>query len=195
MSVSAPRDWTVRAIRADEWAAVKALRLTALRDPLAHLAFLDTYEKAVDRPESHWQERAAGAAEGAAGARQVVAEVPGGTWAGTLTVLMEEAGTTDWAGHPVERRQGHVVGVYVRPEWRGTGMIKELFDAGIAWAWERGAERVRLLVHEDNGRAQGCYRKLGFVPAQGAPGEDELEFVLGRADTGRSGQGAAPAAG
>ncbi|CAL9465405.1 hypothetical protein SUDANB58_02731 [Streptomyces sp. enrichment culture] len=181
MSASDPRDWAVRAIRADEWAAVKAMRLTALRDPLAHLAFLDTYERAVVRPESYWRERTAGAAEGAAGARQVVAEVPGGAWAGTLTVLMEEAGATDWAGHPVERRQGHVVGVYVRPQWRGTGVIGELFDAGVAWAWGRGAERVRLLVHEDNGRAQGCYRKLGFVPSGvTVPGENELEFVLVR---------------
>ncbi|MEU0743994.1 GNAT family N-acetyltransferase [Streptomyces sp. NPDC006134] len=186
MSASAPRDRVVRAIRADEWAAVKEMRLTALRDPLAHLAFLETYEGAVARPESYWRERAAGAAEGAAGARQVVAEVPGGPWAGTLTVLMEEAGTTDWAGCPVERRQGHVVGVYVRPEWRGTGLVEELFDAGVAWAWGRGAERVRLFVHEDNGRARSCYRKLGFVPSgvtlpmQGAPGENELELVLVR---------------
>ncbi|MEV5887512.1 GNAT family N-acetyltransferase [Streptomyces sp. NPDC052020] len=186
MSASASGDWVIRTIRAEEWAAVKALRLTALRDPLARIAFLETYETAADRPESFWRERAAGAAEDAAGARQVVAEVPGGAWAGTLTVLLEEAGTTDWAGLPVDRRQGHVVGVYVRPEWRGTGVTGALFEAGLAWAWGRGAERVRLIVHEDNGRARGCYRKLGFVPSgvsvpmRGAPGENELEFVRGR---------------
>ncbi|WP_029382169.1 GNAT family N-acetyltransferase [Streptomyces leeuwenhoekii] len=186
MSAPVSGDWVIRAVRADEWAAVRALRLAALRDPVARIAFLESYEAAADRPESFWRERAAGAAEGAAGARQVVAEVPGGAWAGTLTVLIEEAGTTDWAGLPVERRQGHVVGVYVRPEWRGTGLTGALFDAGLAWAWRRGAERVRLIVHEDNGRAQGCYRKLGFVPSgvsvpmQGAPEERELEFELGR---------------
>lgn len=36
-------------------------------------------------------------------ARQFVAVGLSGDWAGTLTVLVEEAGTQDWAGFPVER--------------------------------------------------------------------------------------------
>ncbi|MFV0135054.1 GNAT family N-acetyltransferase [Streptomyces sp. HMX87] len=177
---------TIRAVRAEEWPAVRELRLRALRDPVAHLAFLETYEAAAARPESYWQERAARAAEGQPTAQQIIAEGPGGRWLGTLTVLMEEAGTTDWAGFPVERRQGHVVGVFVRPEWRGSGLTKALFDAGLEWAWGRGAERVRLIVHEANGRAQGLYRKVGFapsgvtVPLADNAGEAELEFVLDR---------------
>ncbi|MGW7280619.1 GNAT family N-acetyltransferase [Streptomyces sp. NPDC054844] len=186
MSATAPGDYVIRSIRADEWPAVKELRLRALRDPLAHLAYLETYDVAAARPDSYWQERAAGAAEGASGARQIVAEVPGGMWLGTLTVLVEEAGTTDWAGCSVDRRQGHVVGVFVRPEWRGSGLTKALFDAGLEWAWASGLERVRLIVHPDNGRAQGAYRKAGFapsgrtVPLVGGPGDHELEFVLER---------------
>jgi len=174
----------VRAVRAEEWPEVKALRLAALRDPVAHLAFLDTYEAAAARSDSYWRERAAGAAEGAAGARQVVAVGPGGVWAGTATVLVEEAGTTDWAGFPVERRQGHVVGVFVRPEFRGRGLTERIFTAVLAWSWETGVERVRLIVHADNGRAQGFYRKIGFepsgveVPLAGREDERELEFVL-----------------
>ena len=99
-------------------------------------------------------------------------------------MLIEEAGTEDWAGFPVERKQGHVVGVFVRPEYRGIGLTEVLFDAGLEWAWEQGAERVRLIVHEDNGRAQRLYRKVGFVPTGvtvplgTAPGESELEFAL-----------------
>ncbi len=100
-------------------------------------------------------------------------------------MLVEEAGTTDWTGSPVERRQGHVVGVYVRPEWRGSGLTKALFGAGLEWAWAGGAERVRLVVHPDNERAQGAYRKAGFVPSGrtvpptgGKRGEVELEFVI-----------------
>ncbi|MGW8066537.1 GNAT family N-acetyltransferase [Streptomyces ziwulingensis] len=187
MSASVPGDYVIRSPRADEWPAVKELRLRALRDPLAHLAYLETYDDAVVRPDSFWRERAAGGAEGAAGARQIVAEGPGGLWLGTLTVLVEEAGTTDWAGLPVERRQGHVVGVFVRPEWRGSGLTKALFDAGLEWAWESGLERVRLIVHPDNGRARGAYRKAGFAPSGrtvplvgGAAGEVELELVRER---------------
>ncbi|MDN3253718.1 GNAT family N-acetyltransferase [Streptomyces mutabilis] len=187
MSASVPGDYVIRSIRADEWPAVKELRLRALRDPLAHLAYLETYDFAAARPDSFWQERAAKSAEGASGARQIIAEGPGGLWLGTLTVLVEEAGTTDWAGSPVERRQGHVVGVFVRREWRGSGLTKALFDAGLEWAWASGLERVRLIVHPDNGRAQAAYRKAGFAPSGrtvplvgGGPGEVELEFVVER---------------
>ncbi|MFK4145700.1 GNAT family N-acetyltransferase [Streptomyces sp. NPDC004065] len=156
--------YLVRAIRAEEWPAVKELRLQALQDPIAHLAFLETYDNAVARPDTYWQERAAKAATGADGVRQFIVEGPDGAWVGSVTVLVEEAGTTDWAGFPVERRQGHLVGVYVRPEHRGCGLTEVLFAEALDWAWGEGAERVRLIVHEDNGRAQRFYRRVGFVP-------------------------------
>ncbi|MET9911199.1 GNAT family N-acetyltransferase [Streptomyces sp. NPDC006476] len=178
--------YKIRSIRADEWPAAKALRLVALQDPVAPLAFLETYDNALAHPDSFWQERAKGSCEGATGAQQIIAEGPDGEWVGTLTVLIEEAGATDWAGFPVERRQGHIVGVFVRPEYRGIGLTEVLFDAGLEWAWAQGAERVRLIVHEDNGRAQRLYRKVGFVPTgvtvplPQAGGEAELEFALER---------------
>ncbi|MEV5339010.1 GNAT family N-acetyltransferase [Streptomyces sp. NPDC052676] len=182
--VDADETFVVRAVRAEEWPAAKALRLAALRDPVAHLAFLETYETALDRPDSFWRERTAGVADGSDGARQIIAEGPDGVWAGTVTVLVEEAGTTDWAGFPVERRQGHVVGVFVRPEYRGRGLTERIFGAALAWCRQIGLERVRLIVHADNGRAQGFYRKIGFepsgveVPLAGREDERELEFAL-----------------
>jgi GNAT superfamily N-acetyltransferase len=178
--------YLVRAIRADEWPAMKALRLEALQDPVAHLAFVDTYDEAVSRPDSFWQERAVGSGVGATGAQQFIAEGPDGDWVGSVTMLVEEAGTTDWAGVPVERRQGHVVGVYVRPEHRGCGLTEVLFDEALQWVWGMGVDGARLFVHEDNGRAQRFYRRVGFVPSGrtvplGArPDETELEFVLER---------------
>lgn len=176
-------NYKIRSIHADEWAAAKELRLVSLQDPVAHLAFLETYEAAVARPDSFYQERAAGAAEGAEGAQQIIAEGPDGEWVGTVTVLLEEAGTTDWAGFPVERKQGHLVAVFVRPEVRGIGLTEVLFDAGLEWAWGRGAERVRLIVHEDNARARRFYGKVGFAPSGvlvplGDSGERELEMVI-----------------
>ncbi|MFE4966012.1 GNAT family N-acetyltransferase [Streptomyces sp. NPDC056660] len=177
-------DYVVRAIRAEEWEAVKRLRLVALRDPVADIAFLESYEDARARPDSFYQERAARSAQEPSGARQFIAEAADGVWAGSVTVLVEEAGSTDWAGVPVERRQGHVVGAFVRPEHRGSGLLKALFDAGVAWAREQGAERVRLLVHEENARAQAAYRKAGFVPSGVLvpfvkdEAENEVEFVL-----------------
>ncbi|GAA4031386.1 MULTISPECIES: GNAT family N-acetyltransferase [Streptomyces] len=178
--------YVIRSVRADEWPAVKELRLAALKDPVAHLAFLETYDEAAAKPDSFWKERTASGAEGATGVQQIIAEGPDGRWVGTLTVLVEEPGTTDWAGFPVERKQGHLVGVFVRPEERGNGLTEVLFDAALEWAWAQGAERVRLIVHEENGRAQRFYRKVGFVPSgvtvplAARPGELELEFVLER---------------
>ncbi|GGV70089.1 MULTISPECIES: GNAT family N-acetyltransferase [Streptomyces] len=176
--------YLVRAVRAHEWSAVKALRLEALQDPVAHLAFLETYADAVTQPDSFWQERTAGACAGATGAQQFIAEGPDGTWVGTVTVLLEEPGTTDWSGQPVQQRQGHVVGVYVRPEHRGSGLTEVLFDEAVRWARQAGAERMRLFVHEDNGRAERFYRKAGFTfsgrttPLPARPEEKELEYVL-----------------
>jgi GNAT superfamily N-acetyltransferase len=184
MTGSPGEKFVVRALRAEEWQRAKELRLVALRDPVAPIAFLDTYEEAVERPDSYWQERAAGSGEGASGARQFIAEAGDGEWVGTFALLVEEAGSTDWAGFPVERDQGHVVGVFVRPEWRGGAVAPALLEAAVGWAWERGLERVRLIVHEDNARAQRFYRRAGFmpsgvtVPLPQAPGEKELEFVL-----------------
>ncbi|MFE7895750.1 GNAT family N-acetyltransferase [Streptomyces sp. NPDC057412] len=185
MCTSSPESYVIRSIRADEWPAVKELRLAALQDPVAHLAFLESYEDALTRSDAFWQERAAGACEGADGAQQIIAARPDGVWVGTATVLVEEPGTTDWAGLPVERKQGHVVGVFVRPEERGSGLTDVLFDAALEWAWSRGAERVRLIVHEENGRAQRFYRRVGFVPSGttvpvGEQGARELEFVIER---------------
>ncbi|MFB7506199.1 GNAT family N-acetyltransferase [Streptomyces broussonetiae] len=182
--MSTSHDYVIRAIRPDDWPRVKQLRLDALRDPVAHLAFLESYDDAEARADAFWQDRAVGSGERSTTARQLIAEAPDGQWAGSVTVLIEEAGTKDWAGYLVERRQGHVVGVFVRPEHRGNGLVKALFDAGVEWAREQGARRVRLLVHEDNARAQGAYRKAGFVPSGVCvpffrdEAQNELEFVL-----------------
>ncbi|KOV57922.1 acetyltransferase [Streptomyces sp. MMG1121] len=179
-------DYVIRAIRPDDWPLVKQLRLDALRDPVAHLAFLESYDEAASRSDAFWQDRAIGSGEGSSAARQFIAEASDGSWAGTLTVLIEEAGTKDWKEGTVERRQGHVVGVYVRPGHRGNGLIKALLDAGVTWAWERDAQRVRLYVHEENARAQGAYRKAGFVPSGEIvpfvrdPAQWELELVVER---------------
>jgi len=178
--------FVIRSVRADEWRAAKELRLAALRDPVAHLAFLETYEEAVGRPDSFWQERVRRAAEGETGAQQIIAEGPDGEWVGELVVFVEEPGDVDWAGFAVEEKQGHIVAVFVLPEHRGCGLTDVLFDAALEWAWEAaGVERVRLIVHQDNARAQRFYRRVGFVPSGvtvplSGSDDSELEFVLER---------------
>ena len=188
--------YVMRSVRADEWPLARELRLEALQDPVAPVAFLDSYEAAVARPDAFWQDRTAAAAEGG-DVRQFVAESPEGDWVGTVTVLVESPDDEVRFGEAVAVDQAHLVGVFVRPEVRGTGVTDALFREAVDWAWALsapGMERVRLYVHEKNPRAAAFYRKFGFAPsgrriaAPGDRGEQELEYVLGREGQGEAGE-------
>ncbi|MFI5866914.1 GNAT family N-acetyltransferase [Streptomyces sp. NPDC051546] len=181
-------EYVVRPVRADEWLKVKELRLAALRDPAAAVAFLETLEQGEARSDALWQERAAGAAAGS-GIRQFIAEGPDGQWGGSVTVLLEEAGTTDIFDGEIAQAQAHLVGVFVRPAQRGTGLTEALFEAALEWAWgleEPVLARVRLFVHAENARAGAFYRRFGFVPSGKVvpmptdPSAKELEYVFPR---------------
>lgn len=174
---------TIRAVRAEEWPAAKELRLAALRDPAAPIAFMDTYDQARARADAWWQDRTARGAEHGPN-RQFVAELPaerdgsGSVLAGTVTVILEEPGTEDFLGGRVDRRQAHLVAVFVRTEHRGGRLAADLFRAAVDWARaQHGVARVRLFVHADNHRAQAFYRKAGFVRAGIAGDEYEMEYA------------------
>ncbi|MET8685630.1 GNAT family N-acetyltransferase [Streptomyces sp. NPDC004732] len=182
----------IRAVRHEDWARIKALRLDALRDPVAHLAFHETREQAAAQPDGFWQDRAAGAAEGRT-VRQFVAETAEtmgtaeGRWLGTVSVLVEQPGVECFFGDVPEVLQTHIVGVFVRPEARGTGLAEDLLRAALEWSWsltEPPVERVRLFVHEDNARAEAMYGKVGFkrtghsVPAAADPARSDSELAL-----------------
>ncbi|MEU3504689.1 GNAT family N-acetyltransferase [Streptomyces hundungensis] len=177
----------IRPVRADEWRKLKELRLAALADPAAPVAFMDTWQNASAQPDSFWQERAERASQGNS-VRQFVAEGPDGEWAGTVAVLVEAEGADDIFGARVDTAQAHLVGVFVRQEFRGTGLTELLFEGALEWAWsleEPRLHRARLFVHEDNPRAQAFYRKAGFV-ATGVTallsedGRHDLELEIGR---------------
>ncbi len=182
-------DYSIRAVQQADWQRVKEIRLASLLDPVAPLAFLETHEQAVARPDEFWQERAAGSRAGLI-SRQFVAEQPDGSWLGTLTVLVEPAGAEVPFGEPAEISQTHLVGVFIRPEARGTGLTDELFRTALEWSWalpEPRIERVRLYVHEENTRAQSFYRRTGFRPTGATtpvphdPAATEIEFAIPRA--------------
>ncbi|MEV8529283.1 MULTISPECIES: N-acetyltransferase [unclassified Streptomyces] len=180
-------DYVIRPVRADEWLRMKELRMVALADPVAPVAFLETTEQALERPDAFWQERTAKVSHGTS-ARQFVAEGPDGELVGTVVVLVEQPGAKDIFGREITAPQAHLVGVFVRVEHRGVGLTERLFEAAMEWAWaleEPAVERIRLYVHEENPRAQGFYRKIGFVstgvsaPIEGEAGglDWEMEVV------------------
>ncbi|MCS0638836.1 GNAT family N-acetyltransferase [Streptomyces sp. LP05-1] len=182
--------YIIRPVRAGEWRKARELRLDALQDPAASIAFLDTYEAAVQRSAAHWKDWVGRVAdEHGPDGRQFVAEASDGTWAGSVTVLVEPADGTERFGGVNELDQTHLVGVYARPEARGNGVMDALFRVGVGWSWELAepkVQRVRLWVHERNDRAVGFYRRAGFEPsgatvaAQGEPDAQELEYELRR---------------
>ncbi|MBD0692500.1 GNAT family N-acetyltransferase [Streptomyces sp. CBMA123] len=179
----------IRRVRTDEWERVKEIRLAALRDPVANIAFLDTHENAAARPDEFWQERTAGAAEGDS-VHQLVAEAADGHWLGTMTVLVERPGGAGaLGGDVITVPQTHIVGVYVRPEARGTGLANELIRAAQECSWsitEPRIQRVRLFVHESNARAEAMYVRAGFkhsgvsVPVPGDETRREIELAVER---------------
>ncbi|WP_435601502.1 N-acetyltransferase family protein [Streptomyces sp. C10-9-1] len=160
-------EYLIRPVRPEDWEQVRELRLAALQDPLASIAFLESYETALARPDVEWRQRTAEAAEGRH-VVQLVAEGPDGRWDGTVSVLVERAGAAPRLGKPARVHQGHVVGVFVRAEARGRGVADALFRAALDWAWELREpriERVRLIFHADNERAARMYRRIGFAPS------------------------------
>lgn len=154
-------DAAVRRIRLHEWREVRELRIRAVSDPAAPIAFLTTREQELARDDAHWQSRTADAALGL-NAAQFVA-ISGERWVGSATVLVREAGATDALGRGVAAPRAELVGVFVDADHRGRGFLDELVAAASGWARAVGADGLTLDVHVDNARAQAAYRRLGFT--------------------------------
>ncbi|UYO98629.1 GNAT family N-acetyltransferase [Microbacterium sp. M28] len=177
---------SVRRVRADEWREVRQLRLHALADAAAPIAFLDTLANATVRPDDFWQERTARAA-GTDQSAQFVA-IDGGEWVGSVSVLRRAVGDTDHHGRALEQRRSDVVGVYVRPSHRGQGIIDSLLAAASDWARTLGDPVLTLDVHADNDRAQSAYRRAGFAPTGfrfSGPIGPEIEMARSLDDAGK----------
>ncbi len=121
----------------------RAIRLAALQD--APAAFGATYEAESVRPEAAFAERVASTA------------VFGAYLAETLVGMVgfrREDGLKD-------RHKGHLWGMYVRPEARGTGAAAALMDAVLAHAAGE-VEQVTLTVVQGNEPALRLYERCGF---------------------------------
>ena len=146
---------------ADDWQAMRDVRLAALRD--APQAFASTYEREVAFTEADWQRRIAGRGSFLAYAPEL----------GTAPAGM--AGGFEIAPGTIE-----LVSMWVRPQARGQGIGQALVQAVVGWARARGATRVHLWVTENNGRARLLYERCGFQPTaerQPLPSDPELTEI------------------
>jgi L-amino acid N-acyltransferase YncA len=55
------------------------------------------------------------------------------------------------------------VGTFVRREWRGQGIGRQLAERTLAFARENGYEKLVIFVRAKNLGAQSFYKRLGFV--------------------------------
>ena len=134
----------IRRIEPGDWKLLRDVRLRALReDPDA---FLATYAQESAYPDSTWQERASQPH----GASFVVAGAEGAD--GLATGLLHAGGTV-----------AVLVGMWVAPTLRGTGVAGELVEHVVEWSRVRGAQRVVLSVEGNNERAARLYERCGFV--------------------------------
>jgi RimJ/RimL family protein N-acetyltransferase len=60
-------------------------------------------------------------------------------------------------------RHGGQLGIGLLPEFRGRGLGRTLARTALDAGWERGLERVALLVFASNERAISLYQRLGFA--------------------------------
>ncbi|MEE4545689.1 GNAT family N-acetyltransferase [Streptomyces sp. V4-01] len=161
--------YEIRPVAPAEWERSRELRLSALQDPVAPVAFARTYAEESAMSDDQWRQRSSGV-----GAQQFVAVATDvQEWVGMVVVVVERP---DYYS---------VNAVYLRPQVRGSGVAEKLFAAAIAWTWDR-ADHLHLWVHEKNPRAQSFYRRLGFLPtgkSMASPldaGLTEFEWALAR---------------
>lgn len=143
--------YTVRRTTADEWQDFRELRLEALLDSPTNYG--QTHEQALAIADEQWQERARTNATSAEQAFYVAADDTTGRLVGM------------WSAAPHFHRPGVLIilGVYVRPEARGTDVARRLNQAVIDFARTTDAKELVLLVRDDNDRARRFYEREGFT--------------------------------
>ncbi len=137
--------WMIRPLRQDDLALFQALRLEALRHHPD--AFGSSFEEEQGGDLSFWTGNLPNVTLGA-----FVDEVMVGTAALIVPPKMKQ------------RHKGHVVGVFVAPPWRRTGLAARLTQRLIAPANANGLHILTLSVTVGNVAARRLYLNLGFVP-------------------------------
>jgi len=141
----------IRRVESDDWERLRVVRLRALvSDPDA---FLETAENALTFPDGLWRERARPSER-------------------NVTFVYDRAGAFEgmvsaFVGDDAETVC--LVGMWVAPDLRGTGVARELVERVVEWSREHGRARVVLSVEGDNARAVRLYEKCGFVELDAPP--------------------------
>jgi GNAT superfamily N-acetyltransferase len=140
---------SVRTIRLDESAALRALRLRALAEAPAAFASTLAAESALD--DDHW--------------RRLVQEAVAGDEGSIAIAIDDERWVGMAGGYWFERDPGiaQLWGLWVEPAARGRRIGAALVGAIVDWAVSGGATYVRLGIIEPADDVRRFYARLGFV--------------------------------
>ena len=130
----------IRRVRAEDWAALRDVRLAALADQPD--AFASTLADESGYDERRWQDWIARTA--------FFLAWDGGRPGGVIGAFGQEDG--GW----------HVISMWVSPHLRGSGLAGRLVDAVAGHAREQRAPSLTLWVTDGNDRARVFYQRAGF---------------------------------
>jgi ribosomal protein S18 acetylase RimI-like enzyme len=137
---------SVRRLGAHEADLLRELRLRALGD--APMAFGSTLAREHGYAPEKWERWAAESATGEAQA---------------IFIAEPAAGMASGVIDSEDPALAHLYAMWVAPGARGTGAGRALVDAVVAWATDRGAERLTTSVTEGNAAASALYAAAGFA--------------------------------
>lgn len=159
----------VRLVRPDDWRALRALRLRALKEDAT--AFGQTLAQARARSDDDWRTYGANTADSV-----TFVAVDGARFVGMAR------------GRDLGKDAG-LFGMWVAPEARRAGVGRRLVDEVIGWARTRPVARVVLEVATDRAAPRALYERCGFrdtarrTPNESHPGIEEMEMAHVFAET------------
>lgn len=140
---------TLRPSREMDLTDFRELRLEALRNNPA--SFGSDYDTIKANPMQFWISRLyAGSEDGA-----LYFAVHGED---LIAMCGIQLGTS-----PKTRHSATIWGVYVKPEWQGLRIARELIEECIGWGKTHGVKVAKLAVVADNASAIRCYEGVGFT--------------------------------
>jgi ribosomal protein S18 acetylase RimI-like enzyme len=140
----------IRRLTPADWAAVRAARLAALAE--SPHAFASTLEREQSLTEADWRGRLGRAASFGAWIAG-----PPAALEGQITTFPEPDATDGPA-------VWHLVGMWISPRLRGSGVAAALVAAVCELARDQGGSHMVLWVTDVNARARAFYARTGFTP-------------------------------
>ncbi len=139
---------TLRAAREGDLETFRELRLEALRENPA--SYGSDYAVHKAQPKEFW-----------------VGRLPIGSKDGKVFFATHKNELIGMCGimlgtSPKTRHNGTIVSVYVKPDWQGQHIARELIELCANWGREQRVKLLKLAVVANNASAIRCYTGIGF---------------------------------